>query len=89
MCNIFRFPKDYSTWVKNMGRQDWVPRKYSTLCSEHFDSDCFDVRGNRKYLKPGSVPTIFKNFIVIPNIGENAELEKAVDPVVASPKSTY
>lgn len=59
-----------------MGRRDWVPSKDSALCSEHFNSDCFGVRDTKKFLKPGSVPTIFKNFMVIPNFTDEADIEK-------------
>jgi hypothetical protein len=69
---MFVFPQDKKNrrvWTLKVKRKDWEPSKYSRLCSEHFEEDCFvvrpsvaaaigyDMKGLR--LKKGSVPTIF------------------------------
>ena len=64
-------------WLKNIARKNFKPSKYSKLCSLHFKPDDFievshdsNQRRKRKRdsehlcykrLKPGAVPSIFKN----------------------------
>uniref|UniRef100_A0A8C5D2I7 THAP domain-containing protein 1 n=1 Tax=Gouania willdenowi TaxID=441366 RepID=A0A8C5D2I7_GOUWI len=43
-------------WVKNVGREDFIPSKTSRLCSAHFEESCFQVDIAKK-LKPDAVPT--------------------------------
>lgn len=59
--SFHRFPTGakLALWVKNMGRQNWIPSKYSVLCSDHFTSNCFDKRDFRTRLRKGSVPSLF------------------------------
>ena len=73
--SFHKFPWDrpavLSTWVHNVRRQGWYPKKSSSqLCSVHFKEDCFikDVQGQimgedftskRKKLKIDAVPTVF------------------------------
>ena len=73
--SFFSFPKEtvvLKQWIKKCGRTGWNPTKYSTLCSVHFEEDCFEEdmyhklmgqdptkRRRRRLLKPGAVPTIF------------------------------
>ncbi|CAK1578457.1 unnamed protein product [Parnassius mnemosyne] len=56
-----RFPKDGSikeSWVKATGRQNWLPFKSSSICSEHFtESDFLISKRGYHYLKTSSVPT--------------------------------
>uniref|UniRef100_UPI00358F8FAD THAP domain-containing protein 2-like n=1 Tax=Myxine glutinosa TaxID=7769 RepID=UPI00358F8FAD len=58
-----RFPKDGSTlqkeWLVKMRRDKWTPSKYASLCSDHFDAECFDRTGLITRLRQGSIPTIF------------------------------
>ncbi len=68
------FPRDgdlLQKWICSIPRSDWLPTKWSKLCSVHFEDDCFttDNQDSNKYrkkapvqkrrLKKGSVPTIF------------------------------
>ncbi|XP_028302164.1 THAP domain-containing protein 3-like [Gouania willdenowi] len=63
-------------WVKNVGREDFIPSKTSRLCSAHFEESCFQVDMYAKYLpqaliasnrvrakklKPDAVPTRFSH----------------------------
>ena len=73
--SLFKFPKDPALrrkWVKNVQRTRalWSdPSEYSVLCSQHFDSSCFepdselasqmDMQKHRK-LKDDAVPTLFE-----------------------------
>ncbi|KAF4529836.1 hypothetical protein B566_EDAN017933, partial [Ephemera danica] len=58
------FPKDAeirAKWTAALRRDNFKPTNGSTLCSKHFDSDCFEKSGwtTRANLKQGSIPTIF------------------------------
>lgn len=70
--SLFKFPKDpvlRQKWVKNVQitRARWSgPSEHSVLCSEHFDSSCFEPdselasqMGMQK-LKADAVPTLFE-----------------------------
>ena len=72
--SLFKFPKDpvlRQKWVKNVQRTraQWSgPSEHSVLCSEHFDSSCFEPDSElasqmgmqkRKRLKDDAVPTLF------------------------------
>ncbi|XP_061815108.1 uncharacterized protein [Nerophis lumbriciformis] len=46
-------------WVDNIGREDWTPSRHQYLCSEHFTTNCFDIRWGIRYLKNTAIPTIF------------------------------
>ncbi|XP_064482936.1 THAP domain-containing protein 1-like [Ornithodoros turicata] len=54
------FPRDESLrlqWVNAIGRPDWVPTKYSRVCSKHFRNEDFDRTSlTRVRLREGSVP---------------------------------
>ncbi|KAF4529837.1 hypothetical protein B566_EDAN017934 [Ephemera danica] len=59
-----KFPKDAeirAKWTAALRRDNFKPTNGSTLCSKHFDSDCFEKSGwtTRANLKQGSIPTIF------------------------------
>ena len=78
-----RFPHSnkeiLSKWISNMKRKGhsateaYQPSKTSTLCSEHFEPDCFQEdlydkyvgrapgRKPRTLLKPDAVPTLFQH----------------------------
>ena len=51
-------------WIQAVKSKNWVPNKYSLICSDHFEPSCFFVRpgkvGCRLY--DNSVPTIFPSF---------------------------
>jgi hypothetical protein len=72
--SLFKFPKDRALrqkWIKNVQktRANWDgPSEHSVLCSQHFESSCFEVDSalaaqmgiqKRKRLKPDAVPTVF------------------------------
>ncbi|XP_023815743.1 zinc finger MYM-type protein 4 isoform X1 [Oryzias latipes] len=64
LISFFRFPLGDAVrldkWMRNMGRDDWVPKRNSRLCSVHFNVQDFimDYKG-RMTLKDTAVPTIF------------------------------
>ena len=72
--SLFKFPKDRAVrqiWIKNVQkmRANWDgPSEHSVLCSQQFESSCFEVDSelaaqmgiqNHKRLKPDAVPTLF------------------------------
>ena len=73
--SLFKFPKDpvlRQKWVKNVQRTraQWSgPSEYSVLCSQHFDSSCFEPDSElasqmgmqkRIRLKDDAIPTLFE-----------------------------
>jgi hypothetical protein len=58
---FFRFPKDsegLKSWLKALGRDKWIPRKNSVVCSAHFHrSDYIDEKKQRR-LKSIAVPSL-------------------------------
>lgn len=43
-----------------MHREDWIPSKYSRICSNHFLAEDFDTSSPfRKYVKKDAVPSVF------------------------------
>lgn len=62
ICSFpFKRPDILKLWVKAIRRENWIPSKYSRLCSEHFlQTDYSQNPGcTAKVLKPDAVPTIF------------------------------
>ncbi|XP_037705979.1 peroxynitrite isomerase THAP4 isoform X1 [Choloepus didactylus] len=63
--SFHRFPlkdsKRLIQWLKAVQRDNWIPTKYSFLCSEHFTKDSFSKRleDQHRLLKPTAVPSIF------------------------------
>nr|CAD7264455.1 unnamed protein product [Timema shepardi] len=57
------FPKSEelkNTWLTNIHRENFVPNKYTTLCSKHFTEDSFDTeKFGGHWLKQNAVPTVF------------------------------
>ncbi|CAG4954238.1 unnamed protein product [Parnassius apollo] len=52
-------------WIEITGRKDWIPTKSSTICSQHFNEDDFEVKNSKKrYLKNGAVPHVQVVYIV-------------------------
>lgn len=73
--SLFKFPKDpvlRQKWVKNIQRTraQWSgPSEHSVLCSQHFNSSCFEPDSElasqmgmqkRRRLKDDAVPTLFE-----------------------------
>ncbi|XP_026550435.1 THAP domain-containing protein 4 isoform X2 [Pseudonaja textilis] len=63
--SFHRFPlkdsKRLIQWLKAVQRDNWIPTKYSFLCSEHFTKDSFSKRleDQHRFLKPTAIPSIF------------------------------
>ncbi len=56
--NFYRFPEDKERklrWIAAVGRKDWMPTKYTWLCSDHF------ISGSKSNdpLSPDYVPSVF------------------------------
>ena len=77
--SLFKFPKDPALrqkWIKNVQRTraNWSgPSEHSVLCSQHFDSSCFEADSElaaqmgiqkRRRLKPDAVPTLFEKPVI-------------------------
>ena len=48
----------YNKWIQAVKKKDWVPNKYSYICSEHFEPSCFIVRPGKigHHLNDNAVP---------------------------------
>ncbi|KAL1776755.1 THAP domain-containing protein 3 isoform X1 [Sigmodon hispidus] len=55
----FSRPELLKEWVLNIGRDNFMPKQHTVICSEHFRPECFSAFGNRKNLKHNAVPTEF------------------------------
>ncbi|XP_037271106.2 THAP domain-containing protein 10 [Rhipicephalus microplus] len=75
---IHRFPADsrqrqhWIDFVRATGREDWVPKKTSRICSLHFEPSCYmtvpeflpiGVSRSRLVLRRGVIPTIYPHMI--------------------------
>ncbi|KAJ0000942.1 hypothetical protein NQD34_005962 [Periophthalmus magnuspinnatus] len=60
---FFKFPlynpKKLRRWLGSMGREDWVPSRFSVLCIHHFEEKHIDRTGKCITLREEAVPTIF------------------------------
>lgn len=51
------------SWLQHMGLgSNFVPKKHSLLCSDHFEPNSFQKGTNKKYLRIGSIPTLFGEY---------------------------
>ncbi|KAG9343567.1 hypothetical protein JZ751_013736 [Albula glossodonta] len=63
--SFHRFPINnagrLAKWKQAVRRANWMPNKYSFLCSKHFAPDCFHLRheDQQRQLKDSAVPSIF------------------------------
>lgn len=70
----YRFPSDpkqQQIWIDIITRHNnscrtvkdkqYEYHNRQRVCERHFPPDCLNLRGNKKYLKPKSVPSIFKS----------------------------
>lgn len=63
---IFRFPlnnpKLLNIWLNKVKRKNFKPTKFSSLCSEHFTPEDYQLRpgADVKLLKTEAFPTVFK-----------------------------
>lgn len=56
-----RFPTEADLckkWIEFSGRRDWKPTKWSSICSRHFEKQCFKEYLHKKCLRPDAIPTI-------------------------------
>ncbi|XP_067102623.1 THAP domain-containing protein 5-like [Osmerus mordax] len=53
-------PERLEQWLKNMGREDWIPSRHQYICHDHFTSSCFKLRWGIRYLENDAVPTVFQ-----------------------------
>ena len=64
--SFHEFPKDpdvRSYWIEACRRQNWIPKKSSVVCSDHFHKNDYEIMkpGKKKpKLKPGAVPSRMK-----------------------------
>uniref|UniRef100_A0A1S4L0Y8 Uncharacterized protein n=2 Tax=Ixodes scapularis TaxID=6945 RepID=A0A1S4L0Y8_IXOSC len=54
-----RHPELLQAWLQKMECIHWTPTKFSKLCSEHIQNDCFHRLVRKTNLKQGAVPTLF------------------------------
>ncbi|XP_060928813.1 THAP domain-containing protein 5-like [Limanda limanda] len=61
--SFYRFPlqepERLQQWLRNMGRENWVPSRHQYICHQHFAASCFRVRWGIRYLESDAVPTLF------------------------------
>lgn len=69
-------PDRLQQWLRNMGRENWIPSRHQYICHEHFAPSCFKVRWGIRYLESDAVPTVF----------QKAEKRKAMDHSEKKPK---
>ncbi|XP_028179199.1 THAP domain-containing protein 2-like [Ostrinia furnacalis] len=68
-CSFHRFPTSEDTknaWLKLIDRPNWIPKKWSSLCSKHFEDKYFQTLGGRRVLKKCAIPTKFVPVKIIP-----------------------
>ncbi|CAD0196217.1 unnamed protein product [Chrysodeixis includens] len=55
------FPKNplmKKKWIEATGRQNWLPSKLSTICTEHFENDSVLIsKKGYRYLEENAIPT--------------------------------
>ncbi|XP_076659898.1 THAP domain-containing protein 2-like isoform X1 [Halictus rubicundus] len=59
--SLHKFPRNEASckqWVKEIGREGWMPTDSSFICSDHFPENSITECYSRKRLEPGSIPTI-------------------------------
>ena len=56
------------TWIKFVGKKNWIPNKHSALCYEHFQPSCV-IRGVSRWTlnwKVDPVPTLYPPEVISP-----------------------
>ncbi|XP_041851475.1 THAP domain-containing protein 5-like [Melanotaenia boesemani] len=78
--SFYKFPLQdpirLQQWLRNMGRENWIPSRHQYICHEHFAPSCFKVRWGIRYLDSDAVPTVF----------QETEKRKATDHNERKPK---
>lgn len=66
--SIFQFPRDEELrrkWANKIPRKNWVPTKYSAVCSKHFcENDLMKCNG-RIILRENAVPQLFPGSLIL------------------------
>ena len=72
-------PELLQKWIQSVKRKEWVPNKYSYICSENFEPSCFVVRPGKigHHLNYNASPTIFPTF---PHYYQRTEKAKRKSP---------
>ncbi|XP_040563695.1 THAP domain-containing protein 1-like [Lepeophtheirus salmonis] len=55
-------PERCRQWVRNLKRDDFTPKKFSRIYSEHFTPESFNPTLDVVMLRENTVPTLFKAF---------------------------
>jgi len=58
-----RLPKEKDRckkWLQNVAPADFVPSKWSSVCSDHFEEDCFVKNRQYNILAKHAIPSLFK-----------------------------
>ncbi|XP_049883490.1 THAP domain-containing protein 1-like isoform X9 [Pectinophora gossypiella] len=63
LLSFHRFPVDDNKkkeWIIRINRRNWIPNKYSRICSKHFTADSFMCVPNSKWrrLRDDAIPTL-------------------------------
>lgn len=67
MLKTFRFPEKTELrelWIKATKRNNWVPKKSSKMCSQHFYNTSLVKVGNKTYLHPETIPVEVRSVII-------------------------
>ncbi|XP_026333360.1 THAP domain-containing protein 1-like [Hyposmocoma kahamanoa] len=71
-----RFPQDpfrKEKWIEATGRQNWMPTKLSTICSNHFNENDFVISTKGfKYINNTAIPT--QKIVILMNINPDDEV---------------
>lgn len=60
--DVSRFPTEDKTrekWIEATGKKNWVPHKYTRICSKHFEKNCFRKTEKLTLIKKFCIPTLF------------------------------
>lgn len=63
----FRFPAEPESrnlWIEATKRNNWVPKKSSKICSQHFHGTSFMKIGKKTFLNPKAVPLEVRSVVI-------------------------
>lgn len=70
--NCFSFPQNpfqKEKWIEATGRQNWMPTKSSTICSDHFNQNDFVIsKKGLKYVNTTAIPT--QKVVIVMNVSK-------------------
>ncbi|XP_076659924.1 THAP domain-containing protein 3-like isoform X2 [Halictus rubicundus] len=70
---LHRFPRNEASckqWVKEIGREGWMPTDSSFICSDHFPENSITECYSRKRLKPGNNNDVLATFATTEEVPE-------------------